>query len=64
MTSIYLWIDTQHTGNIRGLNETLIKHLLPIVIEFIGDNSTLNSDGIIASFSNDSIDHFGVPPDP
>ena len=55
-------IDTEHLGNIRSLDEALIEHLLPVVIEFVGDDPSLYSDFVIAFLAHHSVQHFSEPP--
>lgn len=62
MGVVYLRIDPQHARNIWAFNKELIEHLLSHVIEFIGDNSSFNSPGIVALFPDSSIEHFSKPP--
>lgn len=62
MRTVNLRVDTKHTSNIRAFNKELIQHLLPHIIEFIGDNSPFNSPGIISLFPDSPIEHFREPP--
>jgi hypothetical protein len=55
MTGISFGIDSEQTGKIRCFDETSVEHLLPIVIEFVGKNSSAHSDSLISLFSDNSI---------
>lgn len=63
MSGVHFGIDTQQVGQIWGLDEAFVQHLLSEVIEFVRDDSPLHSPIIVSIFSNNSVDHLGVPPD-
>jgi hypothetical protein len=44
------------------LNKPSVENLLSQIIEFIAIDSSLDSNRIISFFTNDSIEHFGEPP--
>lgn len=63
MTGVDFWIDTEHIGKIGMFKEPSVEYLLSQVIEFVGINSSLDSDCIVSLLSNYSIKHFCEPPD-
>lgn len=63
VTAISFGVNTKHTGYIGAFDKNTIEPLLPEIVEFIGEYSARYSDRIISFFSDDTIEHFGKPPD-
>ena len=62
VTGVNLWINTKQVGYIGVFDEPSVKDLLSQVIELIGINSSLDSDGVVSLFTYDFVQHFGEPP--
>ncbi len=62
MTGVDLGIYTKHVGDIGVFNKPSIEDLLSQVVELIGIDSSLDSDGVVSLFANHSVEHFGEPP--
>lgn len=62
MTGVNLGIDTEQAGNIGVFKKPSVEDLLSQIIELIAVDSSLDSDGIVSFFTDDSVEHFGEPP--
>ncbi len=63
MAAVGLGVNADHIGHIRAFNISAIEHLLPDVVELVGKDAPLNSQGIIGLLSDNAISDFGEPPD-
>ena len=63
MAAVGLWVNTDHIGDVRSLNEGAIEHLLTEIIKLIRENTPLDSDGVVGFLSNKAVSNFGEPPD-
>jgi len=63
VTGIDLGIDTEHVGDIGVFYEPSVEDLLSQVIELVGIDSSLDSDGVISLLADDPVEHLGEPPD-
>lgn len=63
MTAIGLGVDADHVGDVRALDKAAVEEMLPQVVEFIGEDPALYSNGVVGILADDSIGDFGEPPD-
>ena len=62
MTTVGFGVNTNHVGDIWALYKAPIEQVLSQVVKFIGENPTLDSNGIVSGLSNESVCHFCEPP--
>jgi hypothetical protein len=62
VTRVSLGINAYHTGNIGAFNEDAIEHVLTEIVEFVGCYPSRNPDGVVCLLANESVEHFGEPP--
>jgi hypothetical protein len=63
VTAVGFGVNTNHVGNVRALNVGAVQHLLSDVVEFVGDDASLDPQRIVGLLSDDAIGDFGEPPD-
>ena len=63
VAAVSLWINSDHIGNVGTFNIHFVEHLLTNVVKFIGENSTLNPNGIVSRLANKTVSHLSKPPD-
>jgi len=63
VTAVGLGVNTKHACNVGALDKKAIEPLLSKIVEFILEDSATDSDSVIAFLSNNSVKHFGEPPD-
>jgi hypothetical protein len=56
-------INSDQVGNVRTLDVGPVEEVLPKIVEFVGEDASLHSDGVISRLTNDGIGHFSEPPD-
>ena len=63
VTRVDFGIKTEHAGDIRVFDEPSVEDLLSQIVEFVAIDSSLDSDSVVSLFPDDSVKHFGEPPD-
>ena len=63
MAAVGFWVNTDHVGDVRRLNEGAIKHLLTEIVKLIRENTSLDSDGVVGFLSDKAVSNLGEPPD-
>jgi hypothetical protein len=56
-------VDADHVGDVGSLDVGAVEHLLPEVVELVGENAPLDSKGLIVLLPDDAVGHLGEPPD-
>jgi hypothetical protein len=62
MTAVSFGVYTDHIGHIRTFNVGSIEHLLTDVIKLVGEDASLNSQGIIIMLANKLVHNLSEPP--
>lgn len=63
VTAIGFGVNTNHIGNIGAFDIDAVEHLLTYVVEFIREDSALDTKCFVGLLSNDFVSDFGEPPD-
>ena len=63
MTAVGLGVDADHAGDVGAFDVAAIEQVLAQVVEFVGDDSTADSNGVVSVFSDCAVQQFGEPPD-
>lgn len=62
MAAVSLGVDTDHVGDIRTFDIASVEQVLPQIVKFVGKDPALDSDGIVSGLADESVRHFGEPP--
>ena len=62
MTAVGFWVYADHVGDVRALDKAAVEQMLPQIVEFIGEDPALDSNGVVGILANDAIGDFGEPP--
>lgn len=63
VAAISLGVNTNHIGNIGAFDIDAVEHLLTDVVEFIGEDSALDTKCLVRLLSNYFVSDFSEPPD-
>jgi hypothetical protein len=63
VTAVGLGINADHIGDVGTLDVGAVEHLLADVVELIGEDASLDSEGIVPGLPDDAVGYFGEPPD-
>lgn len=62
MRIISLGVDTKETGEIWAFDKGAIQLMLTEIVNFILQDPSGNPETVVPLFTNDSVEHFGEPP--
>ena len=63
MIAVGLWVDTDHVCHVRAFDIGAVEHLLTDIVKFVGKNASLDPQGIVGLFPDDSVGDLSEPPD-
>jgi hypothetical protein len=62
VTAVSFGINSDQVGDIRALDVGPVEEVLSKIVEFVGEDPSFDSDGIVGLLSNDTVGDLGEPP--
>lgn len=62
MAAVSFGVNTDHVGDIGAFDIAPVEEMLPQIVKFVGEDPALDSDGIVSGLADESVRHFGEPP--